>query len=57
MRIPTDHPVRPLRRNTKAFEQAEERRTCGTCNRSWDDAIATAWTPAPSGRCPFETFH
>jgi hypothetical protein len=31
--------------------------TCGTCGRSWDDTRATAWTPAPGGRCPFEPFH
>lgn len=28
--------------------------TCGDCGRSWDDAHASGWTPAPSGRCPFE---
>lgn len=31
--------------------------TCGTCGLSWDDAVATDWTPVPSGRCPFEYFH
>lgn len=31
--------------------------TCGTCGRSWDDSVVTAWTPAPSGRCPFEYEH
>lgn len=31
--------------------------TCGTCGRSWDDGIATAWTPTPGGRCPFEDEH
>lgn len=31
--------------------------TCGTCGLSWDDGICTGWTPAPSGRCPFEPFH
>ncbi|AYD82172.1 hypothetical protein KNU13_gp86 [Gordonia phage Turuncu] len=30
---------------------------CGECGRSWDDAIATSWTPTPSGRCPFEYDH
>jgi hypothetical protein len=24
---------------------------------SWDDDIATTWTPVPGGRCPFEYFH
>jgi hypothetical protein len=31
--------------------------TCGTCGRSWDDAVATSATPAPSARCPFEYSH
>jgi hypothetical protein len=31
--------------------------TCGACGRSWDDAVVTSWTPAPSGRCPFEDDH
>lgn len=31
--------------------------TCGDCMRSWDDSHASAWTPAPSGRCPFEYGH
>ena len=31
--------------------------TCGTCGRSWDDAVATSVTPTPSGRCPFEGEH
>lgn len=31
--------------------------TCGTCDRTWDDSVATSWTPAPSGRCPFEDEH
>jgi hypothetical protein len=30
---------------------------CGTCKRGWDDTVSTAWTPAPSGRCPFEYEH
>jgi hypothetical protein len=30
---------------------------CGTCHRAWDDSLSTAWTPAPSGRCPFEYWH
>jgi hypothetical protein len=36
---------------------AVDRRTCPTCGRSWDDARITAYTPTPSGRCPFEYFH
>jgi hypothetical protein len=30
---------------------------CNTCGRAWDDEKPTAWTPAPSGRCPFEYWH
>lgn len=30
---------------------------CGTCGRAWDDAVPTGWTPAPSGRCPYEDQH
>lgn len=51
--IPRDFPVRPLRRGQKA----KDRVTCGHCHLSWDDAKATRYTPAPSGRCPFEAFH
>ncbi len=51
--IPADFPVRPLGPN----DPAKDRVTCGTCGRSWDDAIGTEWTPAPSARCPFEYFH
>lgn len=31
--------------------------TCGACRRSWDDAVPTSLTPAPSARCPFEYDH
>jgi hypothetical protein len=31
--------------------------TCGTCGVSWNDALITGWTPAPSGRCPYEYIH
>lgn len=30
---------------------------CGVCGRGWDDSVASAWTPAPAGRCPFEYLH
>lgn len=30
---------------------------CGECQRMWDDSHASEWTPAPSGRCPFEYDH
>lgn len=52
-RVPSDFPVKPLKRGDKAVDRA----TCGTCGRSWDDAIPTSYTPAPSARCPFEAFH
>lgn len=52
-RIPRDFEVRPL----KPGQQAEDRCTCGHCGLSWDDAIVTSYTPAPSARCPFEEFH
>lgn len=59
-RVPASHPVRPLRRGSKAYNAAEARGdlcTCGTCGRSWDDGQPTSYTPAPSGRCPFEYYH
>jgi hypothetical protein len=51
--VPEDFPVAVLGEHDKA----EDRITCGTCHRSWDDSISTAWTPVPSGRCPFEYYH
>lgn len=51
--VPDDFAVRPLMHG----DEATDRVTCGTCGRSWDDAISTSWTPTPSGRCPFEYFH
>lgn len=51
--IPEDFPVQPL----KEGESAKSKATCGHCGLSWDDSIPTAWTPAPSARCPFEYFH
>jgi hypothetical protein len=51
--IPADFPVRPLEPGQSATDKA----TCGVCGLSWDDAIVTSMTPAPSGRCPFEHFH
>lgn len=51
--IPADFPVRPLQPGDKA----EDKATCLTCGRSWDDAIVTSYTPAPSARCPFEAYH
>jgi hypothetical protein len=51
--IPKNFPVKPL----KPGDKAEDRATCGQCGLSWDDAIPTSYTPAPSARCPFEAFH
>lgn len=34
-----------------------EMTTCGTCGRTWNDALITGRTPAPSSRCPFEDVH
>lgn len=51
--IPAHWPVRPIRPVPGDLEVM----TCGTCGRSWDDAVVTEMTPAPSGRCPFEPFH
>jgi hypothetical protein len=31
--------------------------TCGTCGMSWNDALITSMTPAPSARCPYEYIH
>lgn len=52
--IPADFPVQPIDPNDPT---AKDPATCGTCGLSWDDGKSTSWTPAPSGRCPFEYFH
>lgn len=31
--------------------------TCGNCGKSWNDALITDRTPAPSARCPYEYIH
>lgn len=49
--IPESFPVRPTHRRGANIA------TCGSCGLSWDDSLSTGWTPAPSGRCPFEYFH
>lgn len=54
--VPGDFPVRPIAWWTSA-QQAGSPVTCGECGRTWDDAVPTSWTPAPSARCPFEHFH
>lgn len=51
--VPADFEVRPLGPDDPAVDRV----TCGTCGRSWDDAVVTGSTPAPSGRCPFEPWH
>ncbi len=30
---------------------------CGTCKSAWNDALISARTPAPAGRCPYEYIH
>jgi len=35
----------------------EDIATCGTCGQSWNDALITGRTPAPSARCPYEYIH
>lgn len=35
----------------------EDIATCGTCGMSWNDALITGSTPAPSARCPYEYIH
>jgi hypothetical protein len=52
--IPTDFEVQPIAPDDPS---AIDPATCGTCGLTWDDGISTSWTPAPSGRCPFEYFH
>lgn len=51
--IPKDFPVQPVKPGQKAKDPV----TCGDCGLTWDDAITTSMTPAPSARCPFEAFH
>lgn len=51
--IPDDFAVKVLDEPDDANQPAR----CGTCGRLWDDGLSTAWTPSPSGRCPFEYFH
>ena len=53
--IPADFPVRPAEIPVPDVHHAFA--TCGECGLSWDDTIPTAYTPAPSARCPFEAFH
>jgi hypothetical protein len=53
--VPADWPVRPL--TVETAKTATDPATCGTCKRSWDDAVVTEWTPTPGARCPFEYFH
>lgn len=35
----------------------EDFATCGTCGMTWNDALGTSRTPAPSARCPYEYIH
>ena len=54
--IPADFPVTVLTAETPILP-GDVIATCGTCDRSWNDAIVTSYTPAPAGRCPFEHWH
>jgi hypothetical protein len=38
-------------------QETQDIATCGSCGKSWNDALITERTPAPSGRCPFEHIH
>lgn len=51
-----DGRVRVLRTDREKAS-AKDLVTCGSCGRSWDDAVITGVTPAPSARCPFEYYH
>ena len=53
--IPADFPVVPVTPTHPGRVYAVV--TCGECGLSWDDTVSTQYTPAPSGRCPFEAFH
>jgi hypothetical protein len=58
--IPASHPVQPVAPTSshgRDLMAAGSLATCGACGLAWDDGQATAYTPAPSGRCPFEAFH
>lgn len=55
-RVPVNFGVKVLR-TARQKAKATDLATCGECGRSWDDGISTGWTPAQSGRCPFEYFH
>jgi len=35
----------------------ENMATCGECGKTWNDALISSRTPAPSGRCPYESIH
>lgn len=52
--VPADWPVQPV---DEVTGPARNYVVCCDCERTWDDSISTSMTPAPSGRCPFESFH
>ena len=54
--VPADFPVKVLTTDMER-STAKDLCTCGTCGRSWDNAVSTDYTPAPSARCPFEYYH
>ena len=45
------------RRVDEMGKQVDAWAVCGHCGRTWNDALSTSRTPAPSARCPFEELH
>lgn len=41
----------------EAGEPVVQMAVCGVCGFTWNDAMMTSLTPAPSGRCPNEYGH
>jgi hypothetical protein len=50
-------PNRPIPRFSNGKALFADPVTCGSCHRTWDDAVITSVTPTPSPRCPFEHWH
>ncbi len=57
MNIPSDFPVQPVLPSVARRADNKNIYQCQTCYHYWDDSIATEYTPARAGRCPFEQFH
>lgn len=52
----TPHPATEFRMGEDG-NVVEDWVTCGECGLTWNDALPTTYTPAPSGRCPNELGH